>query len=379
MRDAASTTRKLPQGIRQRGERYQARVFVREDRAGKQITKARSFRTLKDAKQWMDDHKKEIRRGTYIAPSHVTVSEFASDWLAGPARTRLRPWSLEQYEQKLRTHVLPILGDYSLSSVTLGLIDKLYASLAEKGISPRTIQYVHAVLNSMFTHALRGGLLAANPCHYATRPKVVRQEQEWMSPQEMSDFLDIARDDPWLSFWTLFADTGARPCELLALRWCNVKGTKVKIVRGVHRHKGAWVFTEPKNRKHRRTITIPEGAVAVLRQRKKMMRENGAHWNDEALIFATESGDLPDYRGLVRHHFDKYLNGPGRRRLTPYSIRHGHMSGLLAAGEAGLTVAHRAGTSIAMINATYGHTGQKEDEHAAETFEQLRRPGLKLA
>lgn len=96
------------------------------------------------------------------------------------------------------------------------------------------------------------------------------------------------------------------------------------------------------------------------------------------LIFATESGDLPDFRGVVRHHFDKYVNGAGLRILTPYSMRHGHMSGLLAAGETGLTVAKRAGTSLAMIYLTYGHVIQAEDECAAEAWATRRRANIKL-
>ena len=48
----------------------------------------------------------------------------------------------------------------------------------------------------------------------------------------MNAFLEAAADDPWLAYWALLADTGARPCELRALRWCDVKGAKVKIFRG---------------------------------------------------------------------------------------------------------------------------------------------------
>jgi integrase len=178
-------------------------------------------------------------------------------------------------------------------------------------------------------------------------------------------------------------ETGARPGEILGLRWCDVKGTKVKITRTAVKHKGAWVYGPPKISKARRTVSLTAISAEALRKRKletqARARATSEVWNDENPVFRGERGVLPDYRSLVRDHFDPHVKRAGLRRLTPYSMRHGHISGLMVAGEAGLTVAHRAGTSLAMIERTYGHTRPKDDEHAAETFEKLRRPRLKLA
>jgi len=137
---------------------------------------------------------------------------------------------------------------------------------------------------------------------------------------------------------------------------------------------------DSKSKRSRRTVTIPASTVEALRERRKAMRNRLEQWSDDDLIFATESGDLPDYRGLVRHHFNPFLKKAGLRKLTPKAMRHGHLSGLLATRMSSLTVATRAGHSgTKMLDEAYGHVTQAEDEEAAEVSAQRRRANIKLA
>lgn len=55
--------------------------------------------------------------------------------------------AIERYNQLLRTHVLPTLGEYKLQQIDSAHIDKLYPSLEGK-IAPRTARHVHSVLNA---------------------------------------------------------------------------------------------------------------------------------------------------------------------------------------------------------------------------------------
>jgi integrase len=367
-------------------------VFVRETADGKQVTKAKSFRTLAQATTWKRKFEDDIKVGTYLAPVNRTLREYATDWLKGRA---LPPRTLAQYKQKLDSHVLPKLGNYPLQSITLTMIDQLYHDLALKErkvkvgkgkkattrtklLSSRSIRYTHAVLRSLLTHAVRSGVMATNPCTYATLPRLEHRESDHMTPDEMNRFLAAAADDPFLCFWVVLADTGARPGEVLALRWRDVRGGRVSISRTAVRHGGEWTFGDTKTKKSTRIVSLPESTIEALRDHKKAakaaMEMRGQGWDDDALVFAKEDGELPDYRTLIRHHFDKYVKAAGLRKMTPYSMRHGHISALVASGESVRTISDRVGHSSATMTLnTYAHVEQKDREGIAEKWSVIRR------
>src|SRR5689334_10119821 len=81
------------------------------------------FPSLVAAKDWRTDTLARINRGTYIEPTHITVSEAAKEFIAG-ARTghvlnrKGRPYKpsvIRDYDGDLKRHVLPALGDRRLS------------------------------------------------------------------------------------------------------------------------------------------------------------------------------------------------------------------------------------------------------------------------
>ena len=114
------------------------------------------------------------------------------------------------------------------------------------------------------------------------------------------------------------------------------------------------MFSEPKNRKHRRTITIPESAVEVLRQRRKLMRERGAQWDDEALDLRHGVRQTPRPPWPCAPPLRQVRQWP--RSAETYALLECAMvicQDCSHLGLPALTVAHRAGTSIAMIDSTY--------------------------
>ena len=57
--------------------------------------------------------------------------------------------TLERYEQLLKTHVKPVLGERPLQQLRAPEIDRLYADIETKGeIAPRTAHHTHVVFSS---------------------------------------------------------------------------------------------------------------------------------------------------------------------------------------------------------------------------------------
>lgn len=95
------------------------------------------------------------------APGRISVRQFLEDWLADTAKPKLRPATHRSYEQLIRLHIVPSLGAVDLKRLTPAQMQRCLIAVGKNGASPRTVQYVRAVLRSSLAHALRGGRLPA--------------------------------------------------------------------------------------------------------------------------------------------------------------------------------------------------------------------------
>jgi Phage integrase, N-terminal SAM-like domain len=84
--------------------------------------------------------------GEHVVPDKVTLAEWAKGWIAigAPGRRRQRNGrrTVERYEELLRCHVLPVLGDRRLQQLQSTDIDDLYVGLEGK-LAARTVCHVH--------------------------------------------------------------------------------------------------------------------------------------------------------------------------------------------------------------------------------------------
>ena len=62
------------------------------------------------------------------------------------------------------------------------------------GLSPRTIEYRNAVLQSAFGQAVRWKILAEDPCVGVDLPPLKRREMDAPSVEECRRFLKVARE-----------------------------------------------------------------------------------------------------------------------------------------------------------------------------------------
>src|SRR5947208_1618190 len=95
-------------------------IYYREDRAGRRryeisytdTTGRRRWKviggSLKEAVAALEDVRSRMRRGERVAPSRVTLKEYADSWLA--QQTQLRPRTIEKYAGAIELHIGPLLG-----------------------------------------------------------------------------------------------------------------------------------------------------------------------------------------------------------------------------------------------------------------------------
>ncbi len=162
----------------------------------------------------------------------LTLDQWLDRWL-GRCETRgLRPSTIDSYRTILRLHVGESLRTAAMTAVTPDDLNLLYRRLLASGrrngnggLSARTVRYLHTILNRALADAVRAGCLPSNPAALADPPSAraarARVYPVW-SPEELSRFLTVAKNDTFYLVFHLAAATGLRRGELLGLRWVDV-------------------------------------------------------------------------------------------------------------------------------------------------------------
>jgi integrase len=95
--------------------------------------------------------------GIELDPSSVTVNEYLQRWLNDSVKGSVRPITFESYERLVRVHVVPALGRVKLKALSPAHLQGLYRDRLDAGLSPCTVQRVHAVIHRALKQALRWG------------------------------------------------------------------------------------------------------------------------------------------------------------------------------------------------------------------------------
>jgi integrase len=370
----------------QRGpDRWLIRAFRGRDAAGKRIYVAKTVAgTRKQAERALRELLGQKDSGTLTKTTRESAETYVTRWLDVWCKGQVRERTLASYRWLLKQYVFPVLGTRKLAQLQPDELRALYQAMAERDLSSRTIRYTHAVIRQALQKAVDLNLLVRNPADLARPPKGVtteRRELNVITPDQTGKFLDAARRDRWYALWLLLLTSGLRPGEALGLKWPDLDGNKVRVVRSlVPGKRGAWALSEPKTERSRRTVALPETTVKALKEHRKRQAEEklkaGEHYRDHGLIFAMPDGEPPNYRGLVLSHFKPILTRaklPSTLRV--YDLRHSTATLLLVAGEHPKVVSERLGhSSITMTLDTYSHVLPDLQERAAARLEALLSP-----
>lgn len=261
-------------------------------------------------------------------------------------------------------HIRPRLGQLKLPSIKTHDVQKVYSAMLERGLSPRTVRYAHAILSMALRKAVEFNYIVRNPCEFTELPKEIKEETKAMSPSQASEFLSHAQNDRLGLVFEFAMISGMRPEEYLALRWSDIDfvNRTAKVQRALVWLKGGYKMSEPKTKKSRRNIPLPNDLMLKLKEHKKQQLEHRFKLSESYekldLVFATEMGTPIHYRNLTQRHYEKIIKKAGLEGggFVLYSLRHTCATLLLASGENPKVVADRLGhTSVKMTLDTYSH------------------------
>jgi integrase len=376
-------TRKQPPadltGIRQRGNRFQVRIFGGTDPAtGRQLIMTGSAKSQAEAIALRDGFRKQIDAQTAVR-TNVTLAVLLAEWLGShqvEASTRVA------YASLIDNFIVPALGDQTLPTLAKQgprPFERFYAELGVcrrrchgrtfvehrtprkhqcdarcaphicRPLAASSIRQCHAVLSSAYAAAVRWGWVAVNPMTTAQKPRLPSPDPDPPTPEEAGRIVAAAwaEDVEWgLLVWLLLV-TGARRGEVLALRWEDVDlGNGVLRIRHSLAARGSPTIKDTKTHQSRR-ISIDSATVALLAEHLERVTARcamiGAEFADQLFVFSYQ----PDHARAcnpsgVTHRYARMVARLGIRTHL-HAIRHYSATELLASGVDLRTVAGRLG------------------------------------
>jgi integrase len=156
--------------------------------------------TKKDAEKAFVATIAAVQTGVFITPDRATFGDYLADWLIS-AKTQVAGKTWERYEQIVRVHVIPKLGNVQLQNVTASQLSKAYARWRLAGLTGQTVLHHHRVIHRVLAQALREGRVRQNVAALATRPKAVRKEMRVLNVDEIALLASEVSGTPLSHSW----------------------------------------------------------------------------------------------------------------------------------------------------------------------------------
>ena len=199
----------------QNGFSYQVKV---KDAHGRWFTK--TFGRKVDAEQFEREILQKKDSGALFQSKEVRDLNFSQYWeiWARDCRRVSEGWKISQ-DQMAKDYLLPFLGNLKLISIRPVDISEILHNAMDLGRAPRTVLQVYNLLHKLFGDAVEHfELLERNPVHRTNRPRISREERNFLPPAESRKLLTLSKSHPlgaavWIQIYA-----GMRPSEVQALR-----------------------------------------------------------------------------------------------------------------------------------------------------------------
>lgn len=252
-------------GISQRKDGLYSARYV--DRSGKR--KEKYFRTLPEARNWIDDRKYADRHDDIFVPTDMTVDEWFDYWIENIVGD-LAPNTLRNYRERYKFNIQPVLGRMIISNVKPMHCKKVLLDM-DADYAGSTIRQTYIAMGAMFKAAKMNDLISKHPMDGVryTKPVRAKDDIKCFTRDEQRKFLEVARKSYNYSQYALILETGLRTGELIGLTWdaIDFKKRTLTVNKTLEfRHaQHFWRAGPPKTPQSYRTIPLTDKAYDILK------------------------------------------------------------------------------------------------------------------
>lgn len=354
----------------QRGEPYRVRGgyglrFYDRDGVRRRFRPSPPFPSKTAARNHWRDVLGPQLHGLAVAQPDRTLSDFVEQFLSAKAAT-VEPITVRTLRIRL-AYATRTFGD-----VPLRELERQSRELAEWSATLGGMRYpVMNALRQALDAAVRWGLADRNAAKLAGRnPQPKAKEVTPFTYDEVDRIaIELADEDgPGYGPLVVFAaETALMPEEWTALERRDVRKREgVVVVERVYVDGQAKPYG--KTTRRRRRVPLSVRALQALEDVPARL--------DTRLLFPSASGGHVRLDNWRNRQWYPALEAAGLAKRGPYALRHTGITNMLAAGVPIFDVARYSGTSVEMIERTYGHLAHGSEAHARELLAGYHHRGL---
>ena len=319
-------------------------------------------RTQTEAKAKAQAARDRRNAGAPVKDATRTLSDWLGEWQQTFLKASSRsPKSKEMHSLFCRVWITPTIGTERLDKLNAADVVRLMQAMEDAGRAADTRRNCYNTLRAALDDAVSNGLLARNPAYAVSRPACPQREARFLTPEEVSAFLNAAEGLRYSNVLRLILGTGLRRGEALALRWGDVDTERgeVRVNGSLGRSGGVLRLTAPKTKGSRRPVSLSPAMTALLKAQKAAQaaeRLKAANlWDDSGLVFTSRTGAPVDPRNVLSAAKRAAANA-GLQGVGVHTLRHTYAHGALMSGVPLIVVSRNLGHSTIRLTAdTYGH------------------------
>ncbi|MFI6933090.1 tyrosine-type recombinase/integrase [Streptomyces sp. NPDC050287] len=340
--------RKLPSG------RYQARYLAPD---GTDRPAPHTFRTKREADDWLAERQAELRAGDWTDPdaARVPFGSYAATWIV---ERGISASTADLYRSLLRNHLAPTFDKVALADITPAMVRAWRVARLDAGAGASSVAKSYALLRAVLMTAVDDQLIRRNPCRVKGASVAPTPERPTATVQEVYDIAGVIQPR-YRVLILLAAFTGLRWGELIGLcrRDLDLDTGTLRVRRNVAElHSGKRLLKEPKSAAGKRTVAIPAVIVTDLATHLAVFAEPGP----DGRVFVGAKGATPR-----RNHFNKLwrkaCDQAGIKGLHFHDLRHTGNTLAAATGASTRELMTRMGHSTARAALIYQHaTAERE-------------------
>ncbi len=383
--------KEVGKGICQRKDGLYVARFVNQ--YGKRVEK--SFPTLPQARNWLDEARYADRHSNVLAPTDMLVDDWFNFWIENIV-CDLAPNTIRNYRERYNRNIKPFLGRLKLQEVK-PLHCKMVLNSMEKEYAGSTIRQAYIAMGTMFKSALMNDMIIKHPMNGVRYTKPVRAVNDirFLTEDEQEKFMEVAKRSHNYFQHALILETGLRTGELIGLTWDAIDFKKRtltvnKTLEFIHKQH-FWRAGPPKTQQSYRTIPLTSRAYSILEmihsrvdERKQsetlsqtleyMDRHTGQKSTlmMKDLVFINYRTGMPAKNSSYDTHLYKLCEEAGIKHFSMHVLRHTYATRAIERGVQPKVLQKLLGH--ASIKTTMDRYVHVTDESLANAIKQFENP-----
>lgn len=291
-------------------------------------------KSQEECKNKLDAALMSIRRGVFVEPDKISVSDWLDYWFENYYCVSTKPSSQATTHQGIRTHIKPNIGNIKLQKLSTEHVQAMIRSMQKDELSPATIRRHIKTLRQALQQAVKNKKVVSNVTNDVKLPDNIKPDIKYLNKEEQKAVLQHLPENTHGRAIRFLLGTGMRVSELCGLKWKDIKQDGVHVERTNMTIKD-WredgyinVETLPKTSAGKRVIPIGNTLRQLLDEQRAAQYEEilhaGSAWSGDkknGYVFANAIGKPNDKHNISRT-FRSICDKAGIERRGIHALRH---------------------------------------------------------